>query len=143
MSKSEQQRMYEIGTIILSCAILERLTRYDYELRQLIFTHIKANELYGSEMGLTKQYYDDKCNNFRFVMSEYADWNNAKQLAMQVLNMRTKLLGAKHLDTITSMRELAFIYHHQGKLKEAECYDFLSLFHFCHHLFHYIFPFSL
>ena len=23
------------------------------------------------------------------------------------------------------------------------CYDFLSLFHFCHHLFHYIFPFSL
>ena len=31
----------------------------------------------------------------------------------------------------------------KDKLKEFVCYDFLSLFHFCHHLFHYIFPFSL
>ena len=34
--------------------------------------------------------------------------------------MRKKLLGAEHLYTITSMRDLAVTYHHQGKLKEAE-----------------------
>jgi hypothetical protein len=81
MSKTEQQRMYEIGTIILSCAISWRMTSYDYGLRQ-IFLHIKANELLGSEMGLTKQYYDNKCNKFIFVMKEMEDWNNAEQLVL-------------------------------------------------------------
>ena len=120
MSKNVQQRMYEIGTIILSCTISWRLTSYDYGLRQLIFSHIKANELHGSEMGLTKQYYDDKCNNFRFVMEEIGDWSNAEQLAMQVLYMRKKLLGEKHPDTITSMWDLARTYHQQGKYNEAK-----------------------
>ena len=120
MSRTEQQRMYEIGTIILSCAISQRLTSYDYGLRQLIFSHMKANELYGSEMGLTKQYYDDKCNNFRFVMEEIGDWKNAEQLAKQVLYMRKKLLGAKHVDTLTSMGDLTRTYFNQGKLNEAE-----------------------
>ena len=120
MSKTEQQRIYEIGTIILSCAISWRLTSYDYGLRQLIFSHVKANELYGTEMGLTKQYYDDKWNNFRFVMEEMGDWNNAEQLTKQILSMRKKLLGANHPDTLTSMGSLARTYYHQGKLNEAE-----------------------
>ena len=120
MSKAEQQRMYEIGTIILSCAISRRMTRYDYRLRQLIFSHIKANEIYACEMGLTKQYYDDKCNNFRYVMEEIKDWNNAEQLAMQVMEMRKTLLGAKHHLTLISMGNLAWIYYHQRKLSEAE-----------------------
>jgi tetratricopeptide (TPR) repeat protein len=120
MSKTEQQRMYEIGSIILSCAISQRLTSYDYRLRYLIFSHIKANELHGSEMGLINQYYDDKCNNFRFVMEEMRDWNNAEQLAMQVWEMRTELLGAEHPGTLKSMEDLAGIYSHQDKLNEAE-----------------------
>ena len=120
MSKTEQQRMYEMGTIILSCAISWRQSSYDYGLRQLIFSHIKANELHSSEMGLTKQYYDDKCNNFRFVMEEVGDLNNAEQFAMQVLDMRKKLLGAEHPDTVTSMGDLATTYCHQGKFNEAE-----------------------
>ena len=120
MSKIKQQKMYEIGTIILSCAISQKLTSYDYRLRQLIFSHIKANELHGSEMGLTKQYYDDKCNNFRFVMQEIGDLNNAEQLAIQAFNMRKKLLGAENPLTILSMEELAKTYHVQRKLSEAE-----------------------
>jgi tetratricopeptide (TPR) repeat protein len=120
MSKTEQQRMYEIGIMILSCAISRGLTSYDYGLRQLIFSHIKANELYGSEMGLTQQYYDDKCNNFKFVMEENGDWNNAEKLAIQVLDKRKELLGKEHPDTLISMEDLAKTYHHQGKLNEAE-----------------------
>ena len=50
ISKSEQQRMYEMGSIILSCAISRRLSSYDYGLRWLIYPHIKANELHGSQM---------------------------------------------------------------------------------------------
>ena len=120
MSKTEQQRVYDIGTIILSCAISQRLTSYDYRLRQLIVSHIKANEIHGSEMGLTKEYYDDKCNNFRFAMEEIGDWNNAKQLAMEIVDMRKKLLGVNHPDTLTSMGDLASTYYRQGKLNEAE-----------------------
>ena len=113
MSRTEQQRMYEIGTIILSCAISK-------SLRQSIFPHIKANELHSSEMGLIKQYYDDKCNNFRYVMENNGDVNNAEQLAMKVLNMRKKLLGPKHPKTLSIMRNLAMIYNHQGKFNEAK-----------------------
>ena len=62
MSKSEQQRMCQIGGIILSCAIPWGFRRQDYALRQLIFPHIKANELHRSKIG-TKEYYDDNYTN--------------------------------------------------------------------------------
>ena len=45
MTKSEQQRMYEMGSIILCCAISRKLSGYDYGLRRLIYPHIKANEV--------------------------------------------------------------------------------------------------
>ena len=120
ISKSEQQRMYEMGSTILCCAISRRLSSYDYGLRRLIFPHITANESHGSQMGLTKKYYDDKWNNFIFVMSEIGDWKNAEQLEVQVLDMRKKMLGVEHLHTLISMGNLARIYANQGKWNEAE-----------------------
>ena len=36
MSKTDQQRMYEIGSIILSCAISKGLTSYDYRDRKSV-----------------------------------------------------------------------------------------------------------
>ena len=123
ISKSEQQRMYEMGSIILCCAISQRLSGYDYGLRQSIFPHIKANELHGSQMGLTKKYYDDKWNNFIFVFMELGDWKHAEQLEVQVLDMRKKVLGAEHPDTLKSMAKLASIYSSQGKWNEAEQLD--------------------
>ena len=120
ISKSEQQRMHEMGSIILCCAISRRLSSYDYGLRRLIFPHIKANELHGSQMGLTKRYYDDKWNNFIFVIMEIGDWKHAEQLEVQVLEMRKKVLGSEHPDTLMSMSNLSGIYANQGKLNEAK-----------------------
>ena len=60
MSKSDQQRTYEIGGSILSSAVPWEYTSHDYGLHQLIFPHIKANELYRNQMGLANLYYDDK-----------------------------------------------------------------------------------
>ena len=120
MSKSEQQRMYEMGSIILCCAISQRLSSYDYGLRRLIFPHIKAIESYGSQMSLTKMYYDDKWNNYMFVLKEIGDWKHAEQLGVQVLDMRKKVLGAEHPDTLISMGNLASIYSSQGGWNEAE-----------------------
>ena len=110
MSKSEQQKMYEMGSIILCCAISEGLTSYDYGLRRLIFQHIKANESYGSQMGLIKKYYDDKWENFIFVLMEIGDWKHAEQLEIQVLDMRKTVLGAEHSHTLDSMLGLASTY---------------------------------
>jgi len=120
MLKSEQQRMCQMGSIILSCAIPWRFTTQDYALRRLIFPHIKANELYGSQMGLIKQYYDDKWRKFVLVMEENGDWENAEQLEVQTIDMRKKVLGAEHPDTLSSMGSLGRIYHKQGRLDEAE-----------------------
>src|SRR5271156_5966648 len=103
MSKLEQQRASEMGNSILSCAIPGRFESQDYALRLLIFPHIKANELYESQIGLRKLYYDDKCTNFGLVLEEAGDWKNAEQLKVQVMEMRKKLLGAEHPDTLTSM----------------------------------------
>ena len=42
LPKYEQQRMYEMGSIILACAISQRSLSYDYVLRQLIFPTYKG-----------------------------------------------------------------------------------------------------
>ncbi|KAF8808855.1 hypothetical protein BYT27DRAFT_7188341 [Phlegmacium glaucopus] len=123
MLKSEQQRMCEMGSIILSCAISWRFESQDYALRRLIFPHIKANEFHGREIGLIKQYYDDKWVNFALAMGENGDWENAEQLEVEAMDMRMKVLGAEHPDTLNSMANLASTYRRQGRWNEAEQLD--------------------
>ena len=120
MSEYEQQRLCQIGSIILSCAIPWRFSSKDYALRKIIYPHIMENELHADQIGLIQQYYDDKCSNFALVMSESGDWKNAQQLLVQVMDMRKKLLGAEHPDTLTSMGNLAITYQNQGRWNEAE-----------------------
>ena len=120
MRKSEQQKVWQMGGIILSCAISQGLKSEDYALRRLIFPHIKAHQSHGSEMGLSEPYYDDKWLNFAVVMKENGNWNNAEQLEVQVMGMRQKLLGAEHPDTLRSMGNIAVTYRNQGKWIEAE-----------------------
>ena len=120
ISRTEQQRMCQMGSIILACVIPWRFTSQDYKLRQLIFPHIKANVLYESQIEVNKQYYDDKWSKFALVMSENWDWNNAEQLQVQVMDMSKKLLGAEHPHTLTCMAYLASTYRDQGRRNEAE-----------------------
>ena len=120
MSKSEQQKMCEMASTILSCAIPPRCETENYRLRRIIFPHIKANNLYGRQIGLIKQYHDDKSINFALVLRENGDLKDAEQLIVQVMDMRIKILGAEHLSTLTCMEYLAGMYQSQGKLDDAE-----------------------
>ena len=120
MSKSDQQKMCQMGSRVLSCAIFWRFEIEDYKLRRLVFPHIKANKLYERQIGLIKQYYDDEWINFALVLQENGDFNSAEQLEVQVIDMRKKLLGVKHPDTFYSMTNLANIYRNQGRWNEAE-----------------------
>ena len=123
MPKSKQQRICQIGNTILSCAISWKFKSADYALRRLIYPHIIENESYARQIGLVQEYYDDKCSNFALVMSESGDWKNAQQLLVQVMDMRKKLLGAEHPDTLTCMENLAATYRNQGRWNEAEQLD--------------------
>jgi hypothetical protein len=116
MMKSEQEKMCQMGSKILSCAIPWRFTSQDYALRRLIFPHIKINESHKK----TEQYYDDKFRNFALVMEENGDWNTAEVLRNQMIEMRRKLLGPEHPDTLSSMGNLASTYFNQGRWNEAE-----------------------
>ena len=120
MSKSEQQKMSEMGSTILSCAISERYEIQHYRLRRIIFPHIKANMMHKKQIGLIEKYYDDKWTNFALVLRENGDLNNAEKLADQVMDMRKKVLGTEHPKTLTSMGNLASIYRDQGRWNEAE-----------------------
>ena len=86
----------------------------------MIFLHIKANKFYERHIGLIKQYHDDEWNNFAYVLKENGDLKNAEQLIVQVIDMRKKLLGTEHPDTLSSMANLARIYWDQDKWNEVE-----------------------
>ena len=116
----EQQRIWQMASIILSCATPRGFTSQNYALRHLIFPHIKANELHGHQLGCVNQYYDDKYTNFALVMEENGDWKNAEQLQVEVMNMRKKVLGTEHVYTLLSMANVASIYVGQGRWNEAE-----------------------
>ena len=109
MSKSEQQKMCAIGHTILSCAITWRFKTQDYKLRRLIFPHIKAIWLHERQIGHIKQYYDDEWRNFALVLGENGDLNNVEKLWIQVMEMRKKLLGKEHPETLNSMANLAMM----------------------------------
>ena len=47
-------------------------------------------------------------------------WNEAEQLEVQVMDIRKKLLGAEHPDTLTSMENLASIYEKEGRKDKAD-----------------------
>ena len=120
MSKSEQRRLCQIGSTILSCAIPQRFASEDYKLRRLIYQHIMENESYAYKIGVIQEYYDDKWSNFALVMKENGNWKNAQELEIKVMDMRKELLGAEHPYTLRSMASLAVTYRDQGKWNEAE-----------------------
>ena len=120
MSKSDQQKMCQMGSTVLSCAISWKFETQDYKLRRLIFPHIKANKLHEQKIGFIKQYYDDEWSNFALVLKENGDFNSAEQLELQVMDIRKNLLGPEHQDTLRSMANLAMIYQNQGRWNEAE-----------------------
>ena len=58
--------------------------------------------------------------NLAVTYSHQGKWKVAEQLQVQALDMRKRLFGAEHPDTIRSMGNLAVTCSHQGKWKVAE-----------------------
>ena len=50
-------------------------------------------------------------------------WKEAEVLEVVVMEKRKNLLGEEHLDTLTSIANLACIYREQDRWKEAEALE--------------------
>src|SRR6202034_2977192 len=92
----------------------------DYAFRRTLLSHIKANEKYGDEFGTSQTDDDVQMSRFALVFSENGYWNEAEKLYVDVIELRKRLLGAEHPDTLTSMANLAVTYGNQGRWNEPE-----------------------
>jgi Tetratricopeptide repeat len=46
-------------------------------------------------------------------------WEEAQKLGLQVLEIRKKVLGQNHLQTLVAMAKLAILWRGQGRCEEA------------------------
>jgi hypothetical protein len=54
------------------------------------------------------------------TVHEDGRWREAKELFVQVMETRKRVLGEEHPSTLTSIANLASTYGNQGRWKEAE-----------------------
>ena len=54
------------------------------------------------------------------VYQSQGRWRQAEELEASVVNLRTRMLGPGHPDTLTGTSNLASIYRDQGKYEAAE-----------------------
>ncbi|BCR98589.1 uncharacterized protein AKAW2_40272A [Aspergillus luchuensis] len=64
--------------------------------------------------------YIDLIRNVCSCLSSDGRWKEAEELEVQVLDLRKRVLGPEHPDTLTSMANLASVYWDQERWKEAE-----------------------
>ncbi|RKK20896.1 hypothetical protein BFJ65_g7588 [Fusarium oxysporum f. sp. cepae] len=86
---------------------------------QLLLPHIEPT--FGEEPpteGLLDWAY--LLTNCAWYMLAIGKYRVAEDLSKKAVNTRTKMLGEEHLDTLTSMANLASTYCNQGRWKEAE-----------------------
>ena len=58
-------------------------------------------------------------NNLAVIYSKQGQWEESEKLHLQVLEVRKRVLGAEHSDTLLSMYNLAVCWKKQGRHSEA------------------------
>ena len=59
-------------------------------------------------------------NNLAMVLRYQGKYGTAEERLRRALELRKKVLGPKHPDTLTGMSNLALVLRSQGKYEEAE-----------------------
>jgi tetratricopeptide (TPR) repeat protein len=120
-----------LGNILYAC---EKNGHYQLPLRtkQYLGIHITAQEDNNSEFlgincaELHQDLIIEYATNQRYFAGFLTDlglYDKAELLQVQVMETRQRVLGAEHLDTLTSINDLATTYWNQGRLEEAESLD--------------------
>ncbi|XTI89188.1 Tetratricopeptide repeat-domain-containing protein [Cenococcum geophilum] len=59
-------------------------------------------------------------NNLAVVIVNQGKYEEAEQICRHTLELKEKVLGREHPDTLSSMSKLAVVFRNQGKYEEAE-----------------------
>ena len=121
MTLSEKQTYSSMACVTLSCSLNNDRSQ-PYGFRRALVTHVRANLQQGiiGEDQATAKYSDNAYTKFGWLLREQGYSSEAKKLQFQVLELRNRVLGVEHPDTIWAMANLAVTYRHLGKYAEAE-----------------------
>lgn len=68
---------------------------------------------------LAQTYWDQGCEEIEELKMQEL-WKKAEELEVQVMETSKRVLGAEHLDTLSSMTDLAMTYKELERQEEAE-----------------------
>ena len=118
---NERKQCCLMAYVTLSCS-LRRNQGQPYGFRRALVTHVRANMEHSrsenNENGVC--YLDDAYETFGMLLQEQGYFKEAEALEKKVLDMRNRILGVEHPETIRAMANLASTYRHLGKYMEAE-----------------------
>ena len=106
-----------LATALLARSITFGEHTSDYAFRRDLIPHIKSCAA-GTDG--TRMYGEEEYIKFAFVYSENGFLKETEELEMRVLEVRKRILGEDHPDTLRSMANLAVTYSRQGREGEAE-----------------------
>src|SRR3984885_4464016 len=110
MLQPEQQTRCMSAMTLLAQSITFQFASQDYAFRHTLLSHIKANEKYSDEFGISQADDDVQMSKFALVFYENGYWNEAEKLQVEVMELSKRLFGAEHPDTLMSMTSLAETY---------------------------------
>jgi tetratricopeptide (TPR) repeat protein len=98
-----------------------RMDRAKPEFRRQMIAHIP--DVSRTSLSAAKLHDEVRATMFEKISHVYSDegrWREAEKLRAQVMAIRIRVLGPKHVQTLSSMHNLAFTLRTQQRLKEAE-----------------------
>jgi hypothetical protein len=118
---NERKQCCLMAYVTLSCSL--RFNRgQPYGFQRALVTHIRANmEHCRSESNENSvSYLDDAYDKFGMLFQEQGYFKEAEVLENKILDMRNRILGVEHPDTIRATANLAVTYGSLGKYTESE-----------------------
>jgi hypothetical protein len=113
----EQQTRCMTAKALLAQSITFQFASQDYAFHCTLLPHIKANEQYANEVGITQMYDDDiQMSRFGLVCYENGYWNEAEKLQVDVMEVKKRLLGAEHPHTLKHVQS-GFNIYEAGKME--------------------------
>ncbi|KAK0212000.1 hypothetical protein IW262DRAFT_1518855, partial [Armillaria fumosa] len=102
-----------IAQLLLARATPDGITDTDYQFQRLLIAH--ADSIYQNNCFTFFVY-----NSLRRIFIEAGLWLKAKSIWQKTLVYCEKYLKKSHINTLTSMSNLALTYHQQGQWEKAE-----------------------
>ena len=110
MMRPEQQAGCMSAKALLAQSITFDFASKDYAFCYALLPHIKANEKCANEFETSQTDDDVQMSRFSLVFYKNGYWNEAEKLQVAVMELRKRLLGVEHPDTLSSMANLSATY---------------------------------